>query len=88
MAGSKEISRGVKGSGKNKGPIESRNQREETVLHGHHPEVASIHTMDYNNRDPYLEARPKRMDLEYVSPEERRLRHKGGTTGPATRETL
>jgi hypothetical protein len=52
-------------------------RKEETVLLGH-PEVAGIHTMNYDARDPHLGSRPERQDLDYVSPERRLLRSKYG----------
>lgn len=47
---------------------------EDTVIHGYHPETADFFTMDYDHRDPHLEARPKRQDLNYVGPGERSRR--------------
>jgi hypothetical protein len=52
-------------------------EREDTVLQGH-PEVAGQFTHDYDARDPELRGESRRMDMNYVSPEERRLKAKYG----------
>lgn len=50
-------------------------RREETVLLGHY-EAAEQYCENYDARDPYLGAAPQREDLEYISPERKRLRAK------------
>lgn len=49
-------------------------EREETVLLGHHPEIASIYCSDFDARDPKLEPNTRRMDYKYASPQERQWR--------------
>lgn len=48
-------------------------KRGEVVIRGYHPEMADIHTMNYDNNDPYLEARPKEQRLKYDGPKECKL---------------
>jgi hypothetical protein len=50
--------------------------KEDTVIFGH-PESAGIYNGGYDNADPYLDADPYRMDLNFVSAEDVRRRSKG-----------